>query len=216
MPKCYGAKCCCGATPNGLGMIGQCPGVLLVMGLFFAGMGLFTIALAVATWLYPNSSFVERNVYARYRPRAEADAISRFLGLTREQAGPMNLWSTRLIGPFFGAAFFMVGVALTSSEVRCAIDYHQFPPLIGPLEFRFWPPMTAFMAVAVVIGASRAWRRSPLELTLTLLWSACWSFAAGEAAAFHTGVQAERWGAIAVVVFVFGALAAWFATMRRQ
>ncbi len=190
-------------------MTQPCEGVLLVMGPFMAGVGLFTIAVAVATWLYPRSRFVEQNLYARYPPRAEADPVSRFFGLTREQAGPMNLWTTRIVGPFAGVGFFMFGVALTSSAVRCAADYHQIPSLVGPVEFRYWPPMIAFMAVAVLIGAFRAWRRSPSELALTVLGMACWSFAAAEAAAFHTGIQAERWGAVAVVLFALGVPAGW-------
>ena len=196
-------------------MVEQCPGTPLVMGLFFAAMGLFEIARAVATWLYPDSRFVERFVYAPYRPRAEADAVSRFFGWTREHAGPRNLWTERLIGPFFGAAFFMVGVALISSGVRCAIDYRQFPPLIGPLEFRFWPPMFAFMALAMVFSVLRAWQRPSLEFAFTLLAVAGWSFAAGEAAAFHTGIQAERWFTLSLMVFAVGGLAAWFTTTRR-
>ncbi len=170
----------------------------LLKDLFFVFVGGFALVLGIAAWRKPNSPFVQGLVGDRYPTRAEADPISRLMGWTREKAGPTNLNVWRILGPLNGTIFLIVGCHMTASWLRCrSIQLPDYRPLLGPLEFRFWPPTILFMAFAGVIGFMNSWKKGILIASVSILGAVLLAFAGGEAAGFHVGIQADRWGALA-------------------
>ena len=195
-------------------MTGECNGLALVFSLVFVGMGAFEIILGVAAWVRAESRFVQRWLVECYPSRDRADPVSRFLGLTRERSGPAALWVTRFLGPFNGTVFVIVGIYLTSYELQCGLRSVPIPPLIGPLAFRFWPPMIPFIAFAAVIGVLNSWRASLPQRVHAVLTTVLTAFCWAEAAAFHIGIEAQRWFAASVGVLVLSGIVAHL--MRRS
>ncbi len=114
------------------------------------------------------------------------------------QRSAANVWGTaRFWGPLAGAAFFAAGSLAIWSLLQCRGV--AIPALIGPLEVRSGP--TLWYIGAGTLLAAYIWRHVPLPLRIVPIAGATlWFFAVDEAAEFHVGVQADRWGTIAFAV----------------
>jgi len=178
----------------------SCNGELLIFGPLFALVGAFTFCLGIAAWRYPNSNFIKNMLVRGYAPEETAGPISRFLGWTRENSGPVNLRVFRIVGPFVGSMFFGIGIWTTVVQLQCRAKLPDFRALIGPLEWQFWPPMILFVIIVLISGLADSWRVRLLPRSILILLFVCWSISGGEAAAFHTGMQANRWFALVIII----------------
>jgi len=111
-----------------------------------------------------------------------------------------------------GLIFLITGVWLIASNVSCTAHLMD----VFGLKFTFWPPMIPFVAVAGAIGFSNARRMRPVYRELEVLLTLAFGLAAAEGAAWHTGVQAERWFAALVVTVVLTAVVWWLDGTGRE
>lgn len=174
-------------------------------GLVASAFGACTLCFSFMVWFWPDSKFVQRIIFARYRANAEASRIERRLFYAREVMGPANLWNSRIVAPLVGVAFVGVGTALIASEVSQCV--HPFAVDIGPgaavLQFRYWPPIVLAVPAAAALAtfASRHFPRRRYRLLVIVLF-ALWSVAGCEAAAHHLGRGALAWGAVCAALFI--------------
>ena len=156
------------STPMGVVSAGS---QLVFLGPPFAVLGAWAFYLGVQAWRRPNSRLVQSQLVEGYPTREEADPISRFLGLTRERAGPRNVTVARFLGPFNGSIFVLVGCWMTYTGLTCGPTYPSLVsairPLIGPLAFRFHPAMLVWVGLAVLISSMSAWRQN---VTARIVW----------------------------------------------
>jgi len=184
----------------------NCDPALSVMGPIFAIVGAFVFYLGIMAWARPQSSIVQSTLVDRYAPAAEADPLSRFFGFTRERAGSVNLNVFRFLGPLNGGVFFVVGVWVTVHQILCGFHFPNVGGLVGSVEFKPWAPSIFFVLVATAIGFWNSFRMGPVWCTIFVLLASAFGFAGSQSAAFHTGVQGERWFAIAILIAVSNTL----------
>lgn len=182
-------------------------------GLFAAAFGAFFLWTAFMAWFRPNSRFIQSTNFERYPTEAEANRVAQFFGYTRESMGPTALWSTRLIGSIGGLLFFSIGVIVLIGEfTQCAHPNFavHFPNFLTGIRFRYWPPMLPFIGVAIAIAIinSLSIRTVGFRL-LSIVLFAAWAVAAAEAAAFHIGADANKWGVVCIVLFAGAAFVSW-------
>ena len=163
--------------------------------------GIFTFVLGVAAWVMPDSRFVRSLIVDIYPPRARATAIERFIGNTREQKEASGMLFGRFLMPLGGVLLFVSGAFSAAGAFRCSIT-GVFAALWGPpLEVRaLVPALLVASAVGLVVGLF-SFRLSTVRLLTNAVGTACFMFAGYEAAAFHEGVQAERWSVSTMVLF---------------
>ncbi|MBV8722600.1 MAG: hypothetical protein JO277_10640 [Candidatus Eremiobacteraeota bacterium] len=137
-----------------------------------------------------------------YPTESEADPLSVAFGNTRERRGQSVLIGFRFIGPIFGAIFFAVGIMSVIASAHCGIRGVDVRPLFGGLEVRFWPPMLVFVAIAGLIGLNAGWKLSPVFRVSIAVLTMLWAFMGAEAAAYHIGTMANRWGVFSIVPFI--------------
>jgi len=184
-----------------------CSGSSVVLGLLFAITGLFAFVVGVASWIAPDSDFVQAVVVDAYPPSERAGPVARFFGRTRERAGFSAFVEARLYGPLFGALFFAAGCFIAAGSFACPSLGALATSMFAPLELRFTPVVPFFAAVAGLLGAIESFRFSTPKLVLNAVVAAGWGFAAGEAASFGGGPQTERWISVEfVLLFAFGGL----------
>ena len=191
-------------------MAAGCDSGALIWGLFATPIGAFVFYLGILAWRRPQSATVKSFLIEGYPPEEQADPISRFFGWTREKAGPANVGVFRILGPVNGSIFFIVGLWLTIANLACVSKLPALRLPLGPLHFTFWAPMVPFVAVAAMIGFMNAWRMKPVYRELEVLLTVAFGIAGTEAAAYHVGVQAQRWGLAAAVFAVLAAAIRWF------
>lgn len=203
-------------------MASICGPQLVFLGPPFAVLGAWAFYLGVQAWRRPNSRLVQSQLVEGYPTREEADPISRFLGLTRERAGPRNVTVARFLGPFNGSIFVLVGCWMTYTGLTCGPTYPSLVsairPLIGPLALRFHPTMLVWVGLAVLISSMSAWRKSVTARIVWLILGTIWAVAAYEAAWFHVGTMANRWGVIAfgLPIVVSAVAAVWWLIRKAQ
>jgi len=188
-------------------MSASCDADALRWGLIAAPIGLFCIYIGIQAWRRPNSETVKSWLVDGYPPESQADPISRFLGWTREKAGPTNINVFRILGPLNGSIFLGVGLWMIVANIGCFPRIPYLP--LGVLRFTFWPPMIPFAAFAAVIGVMNSWRIKPVYREIEVLLSIVFGIAASEAAYYHVGAQSQRWFAVALVAAGLAALIRW-------
>jgi hypothetical protein len=154
--------------------------------------GIFTFVLGVAAWVMPDSRFVRSLIVDIYPPRARATAIERFIGNTREQKEASGMLFGRFLMPLGGVLLFVSGAFSAAGAFRCSIT--------GVFAALWGPPLLVASAVGLVVGLF-SFRLSTVRLLTNAVGTACFMFAGYEAAAFHEGVQAERWSVSTMVLF---------------
>jgi hypothetical protein len=138
--------------------------------------------------------------------------VSRFFGLTKESAGSRDLGVWRVLGPLNGTIFVVVGTWITIAQIQCGFHLPDLRPLIGPVEVTYWAPSVPFIAFAMAIAVSRSYRSGIGWCIADTTLVAAFAFAAAEAAAYHIGIQANRWFALAIVPLVATGLLYWLRT----
>jgi hypothetical protein len=175
----------------------NCEPALTFMGPLFTIIGSFVAYVAVLAWIKPNSSIVETFVMSRYPTEEKAGPILGDLGFTRELLAPAHLLMFRLLGPLIGIVFAAVGLWVTISQIHCREHFPDPRMLWGPIA---WQSTHFFFVVFTgLIGVWNARQMRPILRELYVLCALLFGVAASEAAAFHVGVQANRWGAITVI-----------------
>lgn len=189
-------------------------------GLFATAFGLFFLWAAFMAWFRPNSRFIQSTHFERYPREADANRIALFFGYTREFMGPTALWGTRFIALFGGLLFAGVGItALMGEFAQCAHPNFavHFPNFATGLHFRYWPPMLPFVAAACTFAIFMTLKvRSATLRIATVALVVAWAVAATEAAAFHVGSEAKKWGIIAFICFASGAVVTWLGRVKRD
>lgn len=176
----------------------NCDPALTIMGPLFALLGSFLAYLALLAWFKPNAKILQDSFVNRYPSEREAGPFLSDLGFTREFLGPVNMFMWKLLGPLIGAVFASVGVWVSISQIHCGEHFPDLRPLWGPLTWQRIPfGSIVFIIFAGLIGAWNARAMRPVLRTLCILLSLFFGVAAIEAAAFHVGTQANRWGASA-------------------
>ena len=166
------------------------------MGPLVVVAGCFAFYLGILCWAQPESKIVKYLVFDRYPPSEQADPISNFFGLTREQAGPANLFVWRIVGVLIGGVFAIIGLWTTISQIHCGLQLPAVSSVVGPLSWR--DPSWVFVFFAGVIGVINGYRMRPILRELYILCTIGIGIAGSEAAAFHTGVQGSRWFALGI------------------
>ena len=190
------------------------PGVL-ALGPGIAALGAYGLFVGALAWFRPGSPFFRRYVLYLNAPAEYADSVERLFDPERERFERNALWRARLTYPAFGVLMLAFGCWGTVTVLQCMSASAAIAALIGPLEFRFWPPMVGFIALVGLVAIS-ALRRYPWRVrALPAAGLTAWAFAAGEAAAFHTGIQAARWAIIAFYGPVVAAAGAFLARRAR-
>lgn len=189
----------------------NCDPALTLMGPFLVLVGSLVAYVGLLAWIKPDSQIVQDSVLNQYPSEQEASPILRDLGFTREQLGPLNMLMLRLLGPLIGAVFAIVGLWVTISQIHCGERVPDPRPLFGPLAWRHVALL--FVLFVGLIGVWNARRMRPILRELYVLFLLLFGVAASEAAAFHVGVQAARWGAIAVIAIALSGVV-WFANVR--
>jgi hypothetical protein len=189
----------------------NCDPALNLIGPLFLIVGSFVAYVGLLIWVNPNSNIVRALVINRYPKEEEAGPILRDLGFTREGLGPINMLVLRLIWPPVGTLFALVGLWVTISQIHCREPFPDLRALWGPLT---WQHVSFFFVVFVgLIGLWNARQMRPIFREGYLFFTLLFGVAASEAAAFHVGVQANRWGAIAVICFLFSGVC-WFVSTK--
>jgi hypothetical protein len=170
---------------------------------FVLGCGL--VGLGVFAWRRPD--LASRFLPIPYPSREGAPRILRFFGLTEEQSRERQVSSLRVGAPLVGAGWAIMGCIGIVSGARCAVA-----PLFMPLSLRIWPPMFVFTGVVALIAIIGTRRSAPRERAIVIPGLLLWSFAGGEAAAFHVGSEAGEWAAISFIALF--AMAAALAVAR--
>jgi hypothetical protein len=133
-------------------------------------IGALTFVLGVTALRNPNSPLVER--WAAFLPLKGS------------------------LGPIAGVAFILVGAWSAIHQLLCG-SYAQFPQWAN-LGWSWWPGIWPSIAIAAGIGIWSARAAGPILGSLIVLLTVGLGIAGGQAAGFHTGVYAGRWGTIAV------------------
>jgi hypothetical protein len=144
-------------------------------------------------------------IAAGFEPWAEADSVSAFLRLTREQAAGPAYRAWRIAAPLLGAALAIGGISAIVAQIRCGF------PLVGPIAFRSLdgPEIIGliFWFLLSIVWPARANRSNPRRasaswLVLIMLLATLAVFAGTEAAAaYHSGIQEYRWAALSLIIF---------------
>jgi hypothetical protein len=188
-------------------MAGSCDAGGAVIGPVIAFLGAVTLGLGILAWVRPDSPLI-RAITAGRTSAGSASAPRQPLG------GPTSARqhaSLRFGWMLIGAVWLLMGAYGSNQALRCA----GLPALV-PLSLRVWPPMFGFIAFALLIGVIGAWRADPRDRAIVLVGTLVFAIAGTQAAAFHTGIMAAEWGAIAFLsLFVTGAVTA-IERMRRQ
>ena len=189
----------------------NCDPALTVVGPFFVVFGSFFAYVGLLAWIKPNSSIIRASVTERYPTEEEAGPILRDLGFTREGLGPINMLMFRLLVPPIGTLFALVGLWVTISQFHCREHFPNLRPLWGPLE---WQHISFFFVIfAGLIGVWNGRQMRPVLRETYVLLALLFGVAGSEAAAYHVGVQADRWFAVAMVaVGLSGVL--WFVSSK--
>lgn len=174
-------------------------------------IGLVWVAFAVGAWFFPNSPFMWRIIYERYPEERNATRLQLFFGYTREELGSFSLWSCRII-PMIGALIFG-GFGLTILVLKFQQCGRLSLPIAHTLSvgvgFRYWPPMIAFVAAALIVAVAYLPKIQANRRILFFGLFLAWGFAGSEAAAFHIGPVANTWGLLAVLSFFGLAFGMW-------
>lgn len=194
----------------------ECTTALVVMGPLLVGFGVFALYCGIMAWRRPESRFIQGQLFDRYEPEDAAGPVSRFFGLTRERAGPWNLAGWRILGPLNGTIFVVVGIWITVAQILCGFHLPDLRPLIGPVEVTYWAPSIPFIGFAMAIAVWRSYRSGIGWCIADTILVAAFAFAASEAAAYHVGIQANRWFTLAIVPLVATALLYWLRTRLRK
>jgi hypothetical protein len=189
----------------------NCDPALTLIGPFFILFGSFFAYVGVLAWIRPSSKLVQDSFLSGYPREKEAGPILQDLGFTREQLGPINLFMFKLLGPPIGALFAIVGLWVTVSQIHCGAHFPDLRPLWGPLA---WRPVWFFFVVFVgLIGVWNGRQMQPILRELYVLLTLLFGVAASEAAEFHVGIQANRWGVVGIMA-VASAGFIWFLNIR--
>ncbi len=179
----------------------------IFIGILFTIVGAYGFYLGIMCWIKPNAKIVQQIVIESYPRADEADPLSRFLGFTREQAGPVNLRVFKLLGPLNGGVFFLVGVWLTITNVGCGVHLPNLFLLFGTLSYSLSLGDLASMGISGGIGFWNSYRFGARWCVPIVLCALVFGFAGSQAAAFHTGIESSRWFAISMVaLFLAGVL----------
>lgn len=173
--------------------------------------GLFFGALAVGAWFFPNRPFMWHLLYERYPEQRDASRLQSFFGYTREEMGPVNLWSTRVIATLGALLFGGLGIGrIVSAFTVCGGLHLPFPHSIQiGIGFRYWPPMLLFIAAALGFAVYYIPKIKLNRQVLFVVLVAAWAFAGSEAAAFHVGPIANTWGLLAFAIWIAFAIGTW-------
>lgn len=113
--------------------------------------------------------------------------------------------SKKIVGIAGATLFIVMGIWQIASNVLCISHLMD----LVSLKFTFWPPQVIFALFAVGIAVANARQMRPIFRELYVALVLGFAIAAGEAAAFHTGPQAERWFGVAVVFIALSGGAWW-------
>lgn len=173
--------------------------------------GLFVGFVAAGAWLFPASTFMSHLLYDRYPEKRDASRLQLLFGYTREEMGPLSLWSTRIIASLGAISFGTLGASLIASAFRDCGKLHLPIPqsLQISFELRYWPPMLLFIAGALGFAAYYLPKIRPQRQIAFVVFVAAWSFAASEAAAFHVGPTAKTWFALSLAIWLACAISTW-------
>lgn len=105
-----------------------------------------------------------------------------------------------------GALSTIFGIWTTVAQIRCGFPLPNLLSLVGPLEFMYWPPQIVFVIFAAFVGYQNTKSLQIKERNAVIAVYALCAFAASEAAAFHTGIQAIRWGLLTLLMVSAAAL----------
>jgi len=189
----------------------DCAAALTLLGPLLAILGPIALYFGILCWTRPDSNIVQYLVFSRYPTDDEADPVSRFFGFTREMAGPANLLVWRLLGPLIGSVFTFVGLWITVSQIRCGFQLPEVRSILGTLSWR--DPSWIFVLFAGAIGVWNGYRMQPILRELYIVLTVAFGLAASEAAAFHTGIQADRWFAMGMLALAFSGIV-WYSNNR--
>lgn len=189
----------------------NCDPALTLMGPLFIIIGSFVAYVGILTWIKPNSRIVETFVMSRYPTEEEAGPILSDLGFTREGLGSANMLVFRLIGPLIGTVFAVVGLWVTISQFHCGEHFPDLRSLWGPLEWRRISFL--FVVFAGLIGLWNGRQMRPILRELCVFLALLFGVAASEAAAYHVGIQANRWFVIAMIAAVSSGVL-WFVNSK--
>lgn len=132
-------------------------------------------------------------------------------GYTREEMGPVNLWSARIIATF--GALLCCGVCtvfIASAFTNCGGLNLPLPHNVEiAIGLRYWPPMLLFIAGALAFAVYYLPKIEVSRQVLFVVLVAAWAFAGSEAAAFHTGPIANTWGVLAFAIWITLAIGTW-------
>lgn len=174
-------------------------------------VGLLWGCLAAGAWFRPDSPFMSHLLYDRYPTEREASRFQSAVGYTRENMGPVSLWSTRVFATVGMLLFGGIGIGLiVSGFTQCGgLNLPTAEHIQVGLSFRYWPPMLLFIAGALAFATYYLPKIKPERQAAFVVLVAGWSFAGSEAAAFHVGPIANTWGLLAFAVWIIFALGTW-------
>jgi len=190
-------------------MSASCDLSSLLWALLAVPIGALTVVWALVAWLRPNSSLAQRFLANPYPTQEQADPISRFFGWTQEKNTP-NITILRFLAPLIGSAFFVGGIFSLISQKACAARMPDWRSIFE-LQFTFWPPIIIFAAIAGLIGLMNVWRAGPIYRTLSVFCAVATGIAGGEAAAYHVGLQSQRWFTVAMLMVIILNFIFWLA-----
>ena len=170
--------------------------------------GLLLGALATGAWFFPNRPFMWRFLYERYPEQRGANRMQSLFGYTREEMGPVSLWSTRVIATLGALLFGGLGIyGSVSALTACGL------PLPNSIQigigFRYSPSMLLFIAAALAFAAYYIPKIKLNRRILFAVLNVAWAFAGSEAATFHVGPIATTWGLLAFAIWIVFAIGAW-------
>lgn len=157
----------------------------IIWGLVEAPFGVFALIAGITAWLRPNAGIVRRFA-------GEIDSTLSVL---------------RIMGPILGVFFLSVGAYGIATHIECLSRAANWLPYFD-LQFTLWWPMLVFVGFAAYIAFKNSGNIRPVFREVYFLLFIAFAVAGGEAAAWHVGLQAERWfGAAMVCVAVSYAVA---------
>ncbi len=158
----------------------NCDGALFLWGMLAVSMSLLLLVQRFLAWRGSKRSPGGRQV----------DATSRF------EKGALSV--------AIGVGFFVFGGTLTVRQIACG-SYAQLPAFVS-LGWTWWPGIWLAIAIGITVGIANARRLPPIAGGITVLLSALFGVAVGQAAGFHTGPYASHWFVIALACLVFAAI----------
>ena len=192
-------------------MYSNCDPALTVMGPLFLIVGSFVAYVGWLAWVNPNSNIVRAIVINRYPREEEAGPIFSDLGFTREFLGPANMLVFRLLGPLIGTLFALIGLWVTISQFHCGEHFPDLRSLWGPLK---WQHISFFFVIiAGLIGVWNGRQMRPVLRETYMLLTVLFGVAGSEAAAYHVGIQANRWSAVAMIAVGLSGIL-WFVSSK--